>query len=956
MSSSFPNETPISSSIGKRQRENEEQIEKQPKKQKQLIGSEKLTDDLQEQAGHLTKLLDDLEIGLSNPSLFQTPSPQIRLAIEQLRSQCKVIMTGSDNLKQSVLELRDARLGEYFLKDKNSSLPPYITSPVQMGIAWTEEQINTILKTIGQLLAAEEETASTPPFNQSSGEHNFGKSPLNDESSNYSASDVVLHIENRVQKAIEDYLDSNPTLPLFKLREDAPKEDREFVDGMKIPRTKEGSKYPSLLLHGLGNRQDSDMSNRVRELFNGNKSIKFLCNTSGSGKTRLLLEGLCQNWGYYFTALNKYDGIGSLDFQSILNITWDTRLGSLDIEGELGRNRARVQHRFRALLLIRMVAFRVFLNHAFDSPNGLDEGHKARWLLLQLAPVTLVGKDIFNDALRAIGKTQSHVVDGAIDNEEFKIRVLILEETKVFCVLDEAQLPASMHRDYFRSDTNPSERRPILREILRAWTDVCPFMIISGTRVSIGVMMDVVASAVAKPDNDYDEEDETSPELFTNIGAFDDTSTQIKYLRNYLPERLLIGEDGEELKRRIQYWLHGRHRFTATYASCLLVNSFLYPRPVLNSFFNKMSGFQIADEGVGEVTAHLIFGKFDFSKLKNDDVMRRQLAGFVFDYIFDGNPRSVGGPEADELVEYGFARFNKLKLKPKHTTVDEPLVLLAAFKHFNEETTWNWSYFLNEAMTQSDDSARGNSFERFVAYLLGKRFKSPVRLGDVFSFQGSKGLQDKSARLVSIRKHRGQRIVLPIDITSSKWPTYCLGRKCKDHDDALSWFNDPEGTVFCFPPSRMGPDLILFLQLVQEEIIIGVNVQFKQRTKLNMSPSETRAALDTTDPDLFYAPRKSNVKESEQAAEHRERIKEALNSLIGSTGHLIRALAAYPVQPDMSVVSEADKGDYPVVTIDLQCLATTRDDNETLKSLVQKLEEKMEMPEIDGNREGLPFK
>ncbi|KAG8813583.1 hypothetical protein FRC18_002395 [Serendipita sp. 400] len=904
MSSPFPNETAISSSIGKRQRENEEQIETQPKKHKKLIGSGKLTEELQGRAEGLKNILDALE-----SQLPQISSEELILTVKQLRRGCDKITTGVIDLKQKFPELSNLQLSNS-LGQNNS--PP------------------------------KEETPSTPPLNQFSDERCFDKSPPKEKHSDYSAAIVVSGIENYIQKKIQQYVDDEPNLPLFRLTKDAPEEDREFVDGLKIPLTPKGLDYPSLLLHDLGKTQDSDMNDRVRKLFDGNEGIKFLCNTSGSGKTRLLLEGLWHNWGYYFTASNKFDGIGSLDVRSISNASWIDDLKIPDTAEVVGNNRAVAQRRFRLVLLIRIVAFRIFLNHASKSSTGLTNDHKARWLLLQLAPVVLVGKDIFDDALRMIGGTPSLVSGEAILGELPKLHALLPTESKTFCVLDEAQLPASRHMNYFRSEENPSERRPILREILVTWEAFCPLMIIAGTGVSRGVVTDVVESLIAKTRKG-------STDLFTNIGAFDNGSTQLRYLQKYLPSKLLSGKDGEELVDHIEYWLHGRHRFTATYTSCLLVNRFAYPRSVMNWFFHRMSEFEIADEAVEEVEPQIEFGTFDFSKLQNDERMWRQLAVFVFDYIFDGNPRSVGGPDADKLVEYGFARFNS----PKLATVDEPLVLLAAFKHFNEKTLWTWSYFLNEAMTQSDDSARGVSFERFIAHLLGTAFKSPVKLSDVFTFQGTNDLRDKEAQLISIRKSRNQHVGLPIDITSSKWPTYRLGRKCKDPNEMLSWAKDPEGTVFCFPPSSMGPDLILFLQVLPEKTFVMVNVQIKQLTQLDMSSSKTKGALDTTNPELFYAPRGPGVKEAKPATARREEINAALDCLVNSKEHIIRTLVAYPAQPNSSAVTKADEGEYPVVTIDLERLVTAKEERETLKSLVQRLQGKMQNSNLNGNHEVL---
>ncbi|KAF8241169.1 hypothetical protein L208DRAFT_1383632, partial [Tricholoma matsutake] len=54
--------------------------------------------------------------------------------------------------------------------------------------------------------------------------------------------------------------------------------------------------HPMLLLHDLG--RSSDME-RIKQLFVADTVHLFAA--SGSGKTRLSLEGLCHHWGFYIS-------------------------------------------------------------------------------------------------------------------------------------------------------------------------------------------------------------------------------------------------------------------------------------------------------------------------------------------------------------------------------------------------------------------------------------------------------------------------------------------------------------------------------------------------------------------------------------------------------------------------------------------------------------------------------
>jgi hypothetical protein len=121
--------------------------------------------------------------------------------------------------------------------------------------------------------------------------------------------------------------------------------------------------------------------------------------------------------------------------------------------------------------------------------------------------------------------------------------------------------------------------------------------------------------------------------------------------------------------------------------------------------------------------------------------------GFIFDYIFMGKPRSIGGTNAQKLVEYGVARFVG---NSADAVVDEPLALLAVTRYYNAESTWNLRHFLSEATYTLNDSARSFAFEHFIVHLLGLSFKSPTRLSDVFHFIVPNSIQDEKATLVAL--------------------------------------------------------------------------------------------------------------------------------------------------------------------------------------------------------------
>lgn len=279
--------------------------------------------------------------------------------------------------------------------------------------------------------------------------------------------------------------------------------------------------------------------------------IKFLCNTSGSGKTRLLLEGLSRNWGFYLTARTQPEEVGSSDLENVLrDLEW--RLENItdkNLDTALKENEKKVERRFRQLLYARYVCFRVFLECAAAIDGGITENHKIRWLLIQLAPVTLLKRpDIFLTLTQLVGTASSGYLGGATIEESSTITQLLPQPSTLFCVLDEAQV-LTKNSGYFRSDTHPATDRPILRPIIHTWNTILPDLIVSGTGISMQEVERVINSVVVKPGG---------PETVTEIGGFDDENDQRAYLEQYCPPGYLDKPLGKEIVSRVGYWLRGR--------------------------------------------------------------------------------------------------------------------------------------------------------------------------------------------------------------------------------------------------------------------------------------------------------------------------------------------------------------------------------------------------------------
>jgi hypothetical protein len=282
---------------------------------------------------------------------------------------------------------------------------------------------------------------------------------------------------------------------------------------------------------------------------------RFLCNTSGAGKTSLLLNGLNQNFGLYFTARAQPDGVGSEDMENILKkFSQEGRLMPITDQNHTtatAANRNAAERQFLLLLYGHILFLRIFLQEAFTMPDGITEDHKGCWLLIQVMPKTLLARfdDPFATFTEQLAGASAEYLRRAI-KEDLAIVKGLLGSEALFCVLDEAQIPTEGFMYCFLSDSTPAEPRPILREIIRTWSDYFPNLIVSGTGVSMQTMQAVLGSSVAKEGQEAI--------MITNLGAFDNEQAQKAYLEYYLPPKFLETDSGKVLATRVAYWLHGR--------------------------------------------------------------------------------------------------------------------------------------------------------------------------------------------------------------------------------------------------------------------------------------------------------------------------------------------------------------------------------------------------------------
>jgi hypothetical protein len=267
------------------------------------------------------------------------------------------------------------------------------------------------------------------------------------------------------------------------------------------------------------------------------------------------LEGLCQNWGFYFISFVDSSELGSRDVQTNIQTYFpdSTRLPSPDspkYAKALHRNRSTATWIFRRVFLARLIIFTVFIekmNLSRDPHLSLDEYRKRR-LLLQISPQLghPNGRDIFDKLTGILSEQSDSWVVSRSKTYLERMRDLIApekqgtrEKISLFCVLDEAQFA-----------------KLILGEIVRVWEEqscgrfVDVFMVVAAAGIYKNDVESAMTSAIMK---------KSMYRKHTDTGAFSTSEAQRQYLTEYLPGLLIESESGKRLLDRLWYWLQGRY-------------------------------------------------------------------------------------------------------------------------------------------------------------------------------------------------------------------------------------------------------------------------------------------------------------------------------------------------------------------------------------------------------------
>ncbi|KIL61574.1 hypothetical protein M378DRAFT_166683 [Amanita muscaria Koide BX008] len=746
-------------------------------------------------------------------------------------------------------------------------------------------------------------------------------------------------------------------MPREDVKSQLDKRTKDFLENLKLPCVRG---RPSVLLHKLGDfieEPDSELQQKVNGVFRPDAPRHTIfINTSGSGKTRLLLEGLCQHWGLYFTSHVDSSSLGSVDLERAIQSMTSCSDGmfrpvlppdtSPDFRTLLASNEELAGRVFKRMFLARLLIFHLFIeamkastssDNSFTEDNVRD--YRRKWLHFQLQPLFFNKiSDPFHDL--------THKLSAYLDSELQELTEEVLRHIRsalsscttstsssgsipLYCIIDESQFAAKEYTDAFRS--KDMERRPVLRPLVqtfRTLTSSLDVIILAGTGLSQSDVHDTMTSGTMK---------ESTYRQCYDTGAFDGwegKNGMSSWVKMFVPDWILEGPNGKRLEERMGYWLKGRHRFVAGYVTELLRHRYRQPIQLLDMYISQAIEPE-SREGVEKKKQVKLDDieleprdTFNFKKLKKYEDKLEKFRDIIPLYVM----RSIfPGPFGDDeqlWIEYGLGRLRK-EQGAARVVFDEPLVVAAANRWLNAESDRSYAYFARN-IGSNENRGSSNGFENYIVYCLHLIFgvEKGRKLKQVFTFHDRipRWAKKKRAKLVSVYvSSTGSLHVDPVKHAQFNGPSATLGTYTETAEETLAWLGHDSRTPFCFPCCNMGPDVIFVLELTNKKLIwVALQVKYsKSNGNKSLDKSTLEHAVRTVTPQHFFRDKNG----AEFSPESRKNINQDTRKLLGELPDrcddagecsLLRVVASFPARPEFAKRDHWKGDKHPIASLNME--------------------------------------
>ncbi|KAL1756935.1 hypothetical protein FB107DRAFT_210343 [Schizophyllum commune] len=662
----------------------------------------------------------------------------------------------------------------------------------------------------------------------------------------------------------------------------------DFISSLRIPTMPES--HPSLLLHGLGTMlEPNTLSARLNRIFVPNQHTIFM-NASDTGKTRLMLEGLCQRWGMYVSGNMSSPDMGSADI--CVGLTLARLHGQSDAEAVDGipTSNCQVVHEvFERVLLARLTVFELFLK---GLPNVHDRACRKRWLLLQVAPYRTIRRDIFEDLstnLDTFGASPKYV-RRCIEDTLLRIRSLLGSDEPIYCVIDDAHDLDEHAYGALGSSTT-------LREAARCWEDLDGL-----TLVLCGAPLDTSRFSVS-----------SGYRICTDTGFFDQAEDHAAYVRQYLPPEVSQSLDGKKLLHRICIWLRGRYRPTTSFILCLLATRFFSPHTVLTAFIASCARVEPGDGPLRQnkefraacngMVASL--RRFDLKDVLGYDHLAVFYAHVVLHRILAFGHDIVNISEnCSYLVSRAFAVFSNTN--STEAVVNEPMYIFPLANMLFQQDDPADGYLCTEAASHLETPPVHQALHLSLIMPLLCALKGEYVVGDLFEFAPPRpSWADQRCQLVRVMSSKGRLCVTPY---STPFPNAVHMDGCWATESS-GWLEHAAPEPFCVSSGFSHSDLLFAVQLGDGSLLYITLKVLLKNAHIVVTPLEIDDALARMAPDRIF-----------QVCGNRSANLDWLSSPEGTgVPQVLRSFATFPEETDVNTLRH-DCMLQPVAAVNLRRL------------------------------------
>ncbi|KAJ3787097.1 hypothetical protein GGU10DRAFT_154918 [Lentinula aff. detonsa] len=570
---------------------------------------------------------------------------------------------------------------------------------------------------------------------------------------------------------------------------------------------------PPLIVHKLGTFQhDSTLRKRLDVIFSSLHHI-FLVNTSGTGKTRLLFEGLCLHWGLYLTFAVDSSFLGSRDLaNAVVDLEFDRKwteyLPSPSNDRyatALHNNKHAVYRTVSEALLSRLLVFKMYLEAC--SQEGFRHDHRQRWLESQIFTDTLA--DLFDPFAKIkLEINGAFVSDSIIDDAISRTLEDIQDIWEMpaghffYIVLDEANVASRKHDEAFADEYG---HYPILKEILRSFQRRMGHLPIKFVVAGTMIPQEHFQSAAGEWDNFH---------WCSDTGCFDDLQEHRKYISQFLPSHFEKSDIGQALLHRMWQWLRGRYRYTASFLTVLLDNNFESPHTLLGGYIESLSEYMPHDHS--EYDSHEKYCENSwYTSLGSKGLSRQSISTVamhrsIISYLTVSKGCHDFMAKDITLVNEDYGLF--LDTACSRIGLDEPVTITFGATWFKKNSASALVKLATIFARDYHTEIRPSHFALSLALSLALCFSEPFEISNAFTVSGIPTPWLRG-RFVKFTKIDGQ--LEAVDIHFSEDAPDRLVYLAGTWEDVISWFKHECKEPFCMisTPASTGVTLVFCLRL-----------------------------------------------------------------------------------------------------------------------------------------------